>query len=508
VTAGPGASNAITGLLSALSDSVPLFILAGQVKTQDIDTLGLRTHGVQEIRSREIITPAVKSFYSLRSLEEFPSMLKSIHTSYLTGRKGPIFIEVPLDLQSMGVENAEKLIKETLDLKMPSEKIEIQQLKEIENLIRDSKRISIMFGNGVRIAGLNIDPFLILLNEKKIPRFYTWLSQDLEDYSDENNLHCPGSLAPIYSNKVLQESDLVIFLGTRLDLATVAFQREKFGAASKRIIVDIDPLELSKFSEEFGDTKVLYDLKNGLEFIMKPISETETQLEWQEQFTLLKHEYLQKENLKLRNASYSTRDLAHAISDTDKDKIIVMSSSGYAAEGFARFFKKNGNTRFFHGGGLGAMGQGLSHGIGAITARFTEQTPVWIVESDGGLWMNVHELATLKHLNAQNVILVIMNNHGYSSIRNSQERHFDTHFGTGAEDGLLLPDWSLICESLGLSYEKVRDPRKFNFNVISRKIGTLVLDVELKSDENRGPSLKTIMSPLGPVTQAIGEIDW
>ena len=508
VTAGPGVSNAITGLLSAYSDSVPLFILAGQVKTQDIDTLGLRTHGVQEIRSSALVTPTVKSFHSIRSAEELPEILASIHNSYISGRSGPIFIEIPLDIQSVNVDRSEVIIQKTLEIKNQKLQIENKIQKEIEKLIYESKQISIMIGNGVRVAGLDIDPFLKLLDEKNIPRFYTWLSQDLENYDSKNNLHCPGALAPIYSNKILQESDLVIFLGTRLDLATVAFQREKFGATSRRIIVDIDPLELSKFPSEFQTIKVLYDLKNGLEFIVKSISELAPQQEWQKYFVQLKEKYLREEFVNLQTETYSTRDLAHAISSSDSEKVIVMSSSGYAAEGFARFFRKNGNTRFFHGGGLGAMGQGLSHGIGAIAARSTEQIPIWIVESDGGLWMNVHELATLKNLNAKNVSLVIMNNHGYSSIRNSQQRHFGKHFGTGPGDGLLLPDWSLSCDSLQIPFITVSDPWTFDFHSSNPDRGTLVIEIELQSDEARGPALKTTITSDGPVTQEIGQLDW
>jgi acetolactate synthase-1/2/3 large subunit len=154
------------------------------------------------------------------------------------------------------------------------------------------------------------------------------------------------------------------------------------------------------------------------------------------------------------------------------------------------------------------MGQGLSHGIGACKARTNTDEPVWIVESDGGLWMNVHEIATLKAINTTNVVLFILNNNGYASIRNSQQRHFGSHSGTSFDDGLLFPEWALIAESLGIDFISLENPAKFDFKSLIGVKQLQIVEIKLEANEKRGPSLKTIMTDLGPKTQPLEEISW
>jgi acetolactate synthase-1/2/3 large subunit len=236
VTAGPGVSNALTGILSANADSAPIFVLAGQVKESDIDRWGTRTHGVQEIRSMQIMKEATKGVFRI-SKQNLESDLLEIHSLYQNSRSGVIFIEIPLNVQQIEVLDAENILTRTLVSIKSTSKIENEALKSLIQLISQSQKTSFFIGNGTRISGAKIEVLLNVLRNKCIPRFYTWLSQDLESFYDTSNLNCPGSLAGIYSNKFLQESELVFFLGARLDLATTAFQRDTFGAKGKRIIV-------------------------------------------------------------------------------------------------------------------------------------------------------------------------------------------------------------------------------------------------------------------------------
>jgi acetolactate synthase-1/2/3 large subunit len=509
VTAGPGVSNSITGLLSAFADSVPLLVLAGQVKTGDIDTFGVRTHGVQEIKSQELISPAVKAFY--RISEEFLwDQLASIEKEFRIGRKGPIFIEIPLDVQALVINSPLEKLNEIFATKVISKEVFPKaSLSLISKMIKSSSRISVYLGNGIRISGIDQAIFLKTLDRFHIPRFYSWLSQDLENYYNTNNLNCPGSLAPTYSNQYLQESDLVFFLGARLDLGTTGFQRERFGANAQRVIIDVDAAELKKFNNNPKDLLLEYNLENGLDFL-KELFEVNcrVQSEWSDLYRNSKKDYLELEGRLLKSNHYTTRDLTLELSKVLKSGTLVMSSSGFAAEGVARFFRANGELRFFHGGGLGSMGQGLSHGVGACKARTNTDEPVWIIESDGGLWMNVHEIATLKAINGKNVVLFILNNNGYASIRNSQIRHFENHFGTSADDGLLFPDWKLIAESLNIDFISLNDPWDFNFESLIGVGRLKIVEIKLQSTEKRGPSLKTVMTDFGPKTQNLEDINW
>jgi acetolactate synthase-1/2/3 large subunit len=507
VTAGPGVSNALTGILSANADSAPIFVLAGQVKESDIDRWGTRTHGVQEIRSIQIMKEATKGVFRI-SKHNIESNLLEIHSLYQIGRPGVIFIEIPLDVQQTEVREAENILTKTLSSKKSTSRIENEVLKSLIQLVSQSQKTSFFIGNGTRISGVKIHDLLNVLRNKCIPRFYTWLSQDLESFYDPSNLNCPGSLAGIYSNKFLQESDLVFFLGARLDLATTAFQRKTFGAKGKRIIIDIDPRELAKFESNPDDILIQADICEILEQLIA-LMETyaNKQQRWEENFKIEKEQYLKAEEQILKVEQFSTRDLTHKICEALTDGTLVMSSSGYAAEGIARFFRGNGNLRFFHGGGLGSMGQGLSHGIGAVSARISEEYPVWILESDGGLMMNLHELATLKYLNPKNAIVFILNNGGYASIKNSQIRHFGKTAGTDSSNGLFFPSWESIAGAFNIPYLKYENPEIIDFKTLIGRDLTIV-EIHLDAMEMRGPALKTVMTPTGPQTQRLEQIDW
>jgi len=511
VTAGPGVSNALTGLLSAFADSTPLLILAGQIKESDIDVFGTRTHGAQEIHSREIISPAVKAFFRITK-EEFREQLFLIHEALTTGRLGPVFVEIPLNVQPESVKDFEELLESVTrsSLARSREALTESQVKRIVELIESASRITCLVGNGIRISNGNFKTLLSALNQAFIPRFYTWLSQDLEDFDSQLNFGCPGSLAPITANRALQDSDLVIFLGVRADLATTAFQRDDFGASGSRIIVDIDASELAKFGGRDRDMYINMDLADFLPQFLEIVQNLKIeQREWATKWSDAKTAYLEMEDEKLVSDGVTARDLAVSILGSLKTGTVVMSSSGYAAEGIARFYRGNGKVRFFHGGGLGSMGQGLSQGIGAITAREDENNPVWIIESDGGLWMAIHELATLKVLNAKNIVVFIMNNNGYASIYNSQVRHFDYHGGTNSEDGLFFPSWKAVAKLFNFEYIQIsKDTQSIDFSQFANTEHVTIVDIELELTEGRGPMLKTTLTPEGPRTQKIAELDW
>ncbi len=509
VTAGPGVSNSITGLLSSYADSVPILILAGQVKEEDINNYGVRTHGVQEIESHSIVRPAVKEFYRI-SKDNFWDSLRAIFVGLNTGRKGPIFIEIPLNVQSVEVASAEKNLQDVFkSVEENYQEISELEIRKISETIMNASRIGFYLGNGIRISGADHSTLIEVLELQQIPRFYSWASQDLEDFWHLSNLNCPGSLAPVYSNEYLQEADLVFFLGARLDLATTAFQRKRFGAKAQRVIIDVDPTELGKFEKSDQDLLIQYDLSKGIDFLINLIQKyARPQHDWFKEFSKAKTQYLEIETSKMQSVYFSTRDLAIKASECVPEGTIVLYSSRYAAEGLSRFIRPSGRNRFFCGGGLGAMGQGLSHGIGACKARLDESDPVWILESDGGLWMNVHELATLKAIDPKNTILLIINNGGYASIRNSQERHFGMHSGTGIDDGLVFPNWKLIAESLDINFITLEDPNNFHFERLLKLECLTIVEIKIQSAEKRGPTLKTVMTDEGPITQPLEDINW
>jgi acetolactate synthase-1/2/3 large subunit len=506
ITAGPGVANSITGLLSAYGDSTPLLVFAGQIKTSDIDTIGTRTHGIQEIRTDELIPPAVKKFIRIER-KKLEDQILEIEEALLNGRPGPVFVEVPLDLQGVELEvaptfHSRKSIK--------NGKYEPPKVKIIENKIKKAKNISIYIGNGVRISGLNVKKLLEELDRKKIPRFYSWLSFDLESYESELNMGCPGSLASIHSNQLLLESDLVIFLGARLDLASTAHQRDYFAGKSGRIIIDIDQKELLKFTSK-SDLKVNWDIANGLDWLLNLLpSENLEQSEWAMKASTRKKIEISIEDKKLQSSELNLRNLALAISSICPPEFLIPASSGVAEETLTRFLRLNGKTRFFNGAALGSMGQGLSHGIGAIQARKTLKEKIFIMEADGGLWMAVHELATLSTIKNQNVALFILNNDGYGSIRLSQETHFAYTAGCDEKSGLKLPNWEDIALNWNFKYIRVETLQELEIQLLElcKDFEFKIIDVKIPDMEDRGPRLRTIIENEMIKTQSLKDISW
>jgi acetolactate synthase-1/2/3 large subunit len=511
VTAGPGVTNAITGLVAAYGDSVPMLILAGQIKTEDLNFYGLRTHGIQEVDSKSLVTPAVKKFIRIK-YEKLEEQVLEIREALSLGRKGPVFVEIPLDVQSMEVSPEVFRNLEPVPMTgIESIQSRVFKLKDtLERLKTKNLRIGVVIGNGLRISGVKYLELLSLLKRRNVPTFYTWLSFDMYDYYQENNMGCPGSFASSHSNASLQECDVVVVLGARIDLATSAFQREVYGAKGVRIFIDIDELELTKFSRE-KDYTFCIDIKYCIETLESFFDSVEVDKDWFKSLVDRKSESITQENVNLATTDLSVRSVALAVSEFVKEGVIVSASSGLAEEIFTRFLRPNGRLRFFNSAALGAMGQGLSHGIGAALYRGDEKLPIFVFEGDGGLWMQIHELATVAQKDLKNFHLFILNNGGYASIRNSQQNHFGYKYGCDKDSGLLIPDFAKLAEMFGFNYREVQFAETLSpefFSKLMKSGARTIVDLKLAGKENVGPKLKTIIKNGKPTTEPFGDLGW
>ena len=435
-------------------------------------------------------------------------MYESLHT----GRPGPVFVEIPLDFQAVEVSNAEDLLDEVFtqekNLEQSQKFFEIQEVIDTE--IRNASKVVVYLGNGLRMSGIDSARLIEKLEKSNVPRVYSWISQDLEDSRNNLNMGCPGGFAPIYSNHAIQCADLVIFLGARLDLATTAYQPNNFGSNGRRVIVDVDPNELKKFNKNRNTILVNYDLRNGLDFLEEALKKMNNQATWAAELSEFKQDYLLTEDVNLANNELTVRQLAKTISNKMTEGILVPASSGSATEIFHRFLALNGKVRCFIGSSLGSMGHGLPQGIGAAASRHSDSLPVWVVEADGGLWMTLHELATLKNMNPKNFHIIVMNNSGYASISNSQKRHLEFEFGSSANSGLWLPNWEKIADLFSFKYSHVDKLSELE-NVLSNLTYATeisIINVILPKDENRGPYLKTTINNGVPTTQPLADLDW
>jgi acetolactate synthase-1/2/3 large subunit len=513
ITAGPGVSNSVTSLISAYGDSTPLIVLAGQIKTADIDRYGTRTHGIQEIRSREIISPCVKRFVRL-DLQNYRTDLIETIVEAFTGRPGPVFIEIPLDVQGAPLEYSAADIASDVEsirrrVSEGMHKVESRQALSLAlGQLLKAKRPLLYVGNGCRIAGVEKE-VRGFIAQYAIPAVFSWLSFDILSSHETCHFGCPGGLAPIYSNEILAHADCILFLGARLDLGTTAFQREAFGAQAARYFVDIDPSELAKFHGFPNSECIEADIRCLPEAIAENLSsKSAADPSWLGWCADKRTAYLPEESKRLASEKMTVYGIAERLSRWSDGKVFVPASSGYAEETFSRFFAPGKGTRFFNGAALGSMGLGLPNSIGAA---FGSPRQVICLEADGGLMLNVQELATLSHYAPKGFVLFVLNNGGYESIRSSQTRYFGQVSGVDRETGLYIPDLAKLAEAFGLCYVLVQSLGALDalLTKVTPDDSPVLVDLRIEKFEYRGPSVSTKIDKDGkPYTTPLSELSW
>jgi acetolactate synthase I/II/III large subunit len=509
VTSGPGVANTVTSLLSAHINSIPLAVLAGQVKSEDIDRLGLRTHGVQEVPSEAFLTPCVKRFTRL-GRADFREKLVGALAEMLSGRPGPVVIEIPLDVQGAAPGVGPEALDEDLALirarAAANSAVETARARfdEIFADLAKAERPLIYVGNGCRVAGIEtwVREFV---ERTETPAVFSWPSFDILPADHPMNFGCPGGLAPIAANRVLGEADRILFLGARLDLATTGFQRHDFGGQAERTFVDIDAAELMKFAGLPGATVACLDLRA---LAGQPTPPIKADAAWAGWCRAQKAECLAEERRRLSSEDLNLYALAGRLSAWSENRVVVPCSSGYATETFIRFFEPKANCRSFTSAGLGGMGFGLPMALGAALGS---GRPVACVDADGGLMLNIQELATLKRLQPRGFVLFVMNNDGYESMRVSQQRHFGGKYGADEESGVSIPSFEALSAAFGLPYVRVETLAELDAFIAGHGDNDppVVVDVIVPRSEPRGPSVKTIVHPDGRLASTpLKDIDW
>ena len=253
VTSGPGATNAVTATLGAWLDSTPVFFISGQVKSADLkgDTQ-LRMLGNQEADIVSIVKPITKMAITLKHAQDTQVIFDQLEVAALSGRRGPVWLDVPLDIQSQEINIELNALGRTRpEHSHSSMAVDNFLTADILSLIRNAKRPAIIAGNGIRMAGAE-EGFIRLAENLGIPVLTSWLSLDLIEDTHPLNAGRPGSMAPRWANFTLQNSDCLLILGCRLDLAMLAYSHERFARGAKKIIIDIDPAEIEKLKMDFS----------------------------------------------------------------------------------------------------------------------------------------------------------------------------------------------------------------------------------------------------------------
>lgn len=453
VTTGPGGTNAITGVVAGWIDSTPMMIISGQVKREDmISDKKLRQLGTQEVNIIPIIKSITKYAVCVTEPKQIKYHLQKAYYMATTGRKGPVWLDIPLDVQGAIINEQE--LESFNPISEEKKSVDMETIDKIINLINDSKRPVFFIGNGICLSNAQ-EQFLYLAKELNIPILTTWKTIDLLEEDNPLFIGRPGSIASRGANFNLQNSDLFISIGARMDLPQVAFNHKNFAKNAKKIVVDIDENEINKLNIDI-DVKVVCDAKifiselykNKDKILYKDTGWIKLCKNLLNKYPLIRDEYFK---LKGYVNSYVLIDiLSKEMSEND---VLVPGSSGSCSEVTFQSFKVKKGQVVLNNQGLGSMGFGLPASIGACIASGKKRTIC--INGDGGFFLNIQELEIVKRLNLP-IKYFILNNDGYGSIRNMQNNHFKGHYvGSGRTSGVTLPDIQKISNSYGIKSSKI-----------------------------------------------------
>lgn len=455
VTSGPGATNTITGVTAGWIDSTPMMIISGQAKRDDlIGDKGVRQIGSQEVQIIDMIQPVTKYAVQVLKPDKIRYYMEKAYYEATKGRKGPVWLDIPLDVQATMVD-VEKL--EPFEEPVPQMKSIKNQLEEVIERLKTAQKPLILAGNGIYTSD-GVAQFQKMLKLLSIPVQTTWKSIDLMYEKHPLYAGHPGGLGDRGANFIIQECDLLLSLGCRLDNSITAFNEAEFAPNAYKVVVDIDEHELEKFTMKIHES-IHCDIKCFMQALSEEIEKNTMPgyntwvkhcNELRKKYPTIKEEYAdQKEYV---NGYYFTGRISELLTEND---IVVPESAGVTAEVTIQSFQNKKGQRIKHAAGLGSMGFGLPYAIGACIANQNRRTI--LVNGDGAFQLNIQELETLHRLQLP-VKIFIWNNNGYASIRAMQRNNFNGNYvASEVKSGLSLPDISAVASAYGIKIYKIHN---------------------------------------------------
>jgi acetolactate synthase-1/2/3 large subunit len=449
VTAGPGSMNIVNGLVGGWTDSAPMMVISGQSALSFVNyqaKSGIRQYGIQGIYIQPFVEKATKFFVTVDDPSKIQYYMEKAFYLATSGRPGPVWIDVPLDVQRMEVP--EKLLSSyRQETEIITPVCTREELSKTWELLKNAKRPLIIAGQGVRIAkaDLNLRSLIEALN---IPMITTRLGIDLIESEHPLYVGRPGNYGDRAANFAVQNADFILAVGSRLSTSSVGHDSASFGKHAKKVMVDIDPKELDK-PGALIDVKINGDAKEFLVSLLAmadagQMQDTSSWVSlcngWKRDYPVVLPGYKDEKPV---NSYYFTERLCEK---TGRDDMVLV-DTGSCFHVACQAWKVKEGQRFLTTGGLSSMGYWVA-GIGACAANRYRRTIV--ITGDGSLQMNLQELATIKHNNLP-IKVIIFNNNGYLLIRQTQRNFMEGRlFGEGPESGVWCPDSLRIAEAYGI----------------------------------------------------------
>ena len=491
VTSGPGCTNAMTGLAGAWFESTPVMFVSGQVKRADLkrDT-GVRQLGIQELEIVPIVSPLTKYAVCLMEPLEVRCELEKALNMMLAGRPGPVWIDVPLDVQATDIEVSDLAPFDPVPSPLAKGQVPVDAgaLGEILQLLARARRPVLVVGNGIHCARAEAQ-LRQLVERLNVPTLTTWIAADLLEYSHPLFFGRPGTVASRGANFAIQNSDFVLAIGTRMDFSITGFDRTQFARAAKVAVIDVDAAEIRKLGD-LPDIPIVCDAKVFIESLLAklPAGKTFSYPEWVDKCSVWKEKYPvvlpeYRAQKGFANTYVFTETLCEELS---ADDLIIPGSSGAAIDTFWLSVKLKRGQRSVATGGLGAMGYGLPAAIGGCLGGNSRRTIS--VDGDGGFVMNIQELEVVKRLDLP-IKFFVLNNNGYASIRASQSGYFKQTIGCDPGSGLTLPDICQLAGAFQIRTMRISDQSELR-RIIMEALdadGPVVCEVMIQPDQAIGP---------------------
>ncbi len=481
VTTGPGSTNAITGLMAAWQDSVPCIFISGQARSKHTSyKKKVRQVGTQEVNICDVVRPLTKYTKFIDNKNLFLQELKKAIEICTTGRRGPVWLDVALDIQWGDIKFDKKKFFNNIN----EEKISFKKSRSFNQILKyleKSKRPLIVAGYGLK--GKSKEKlFKKFIKKLDIPIVTTWNAADILSTENQNNLGIIGMSGQRGANKAIFYSDLIICMGNHLAIPHTTTLFKNYAPNAKKIIIDIDKNELKNLNVKF-DFKVNDNVKNFLAWADK--KNIFYNFQWRNKNAFKTMNWYEPKLNNKPNSNIFIRKLTKKING--KTCIIVDGGGTALYAGFQSSILKEGN-KIICSSSISSMGTGLAETIGVSKSK--NFSKLICIIGDGSFLMNIQDLQTIVQ-DKINAIIVLVNNNGYLAIRNTQKEFLKgRYYGTHPKKNLTFPNFEKVSKSFGLKYVKLFDNRKIDKTItyLSKTKGPIIC--ELIVDENQEPLFK------------------
>ena len=431
VTSGPGVQNILNGVCGCWYDSVPAFFITGQVNVKEgLNAISCkpRQNGFQEMPVIEIFSNVTKKSLYAKNKEVVPDMLKELLSELFTPRYGPVLLDLPVNIQMERIDNEIFIYKKPI--------CDDEYNFNIDKYINQSNRPLIIFGHGIKLSK-SIEQSIKFAEDKNIPFLVTWGAIDICGTDHPLRIGSPGVYGHRVANFAIQNSDLLIIIGARLDSRQIGGNKKIFSISSKKIMIDIDENEINKF-DNLIDYKIVKDIKiffNNLKY------EKNTNFEdWLNTLKIWKKKFNDKNTSEvytyLNNFFKTIPDNSIIVTDTGGSLAWTMQSANI-----------NNTHQLFSNFGNSSMGFALPGAIGAAIGNKSRK--IYCISGDGGFQLNIQDLVTITKYNL-NIEIVILNNKGYGMIKQFQDGYFKSNYA--ATDFNDVFNYNIDFETIAQSY--------------------------------------------------------